>query len=62
MLVSCIVHPSFFALKFCRDHMVRPYGTISIIRFPRRGMMLLHTLRGMKAEVIIAFIAMCTHG
>jgi hypothetical protein len=25
MLVSCIVHPSSFALKFCRDHMVRPY-------------------------------------
>jgi hypothetical protein len=25
MLVSCIVHPSFFALKFCRDYMVRPY-------------------------------------
>jgi hypothetical protein len=25
MLVSCIVHPSSFAWKFCRDHMVRPY-------------------------------------
>jgi hypothetical protein len=25
MLLSSIVHPSFFALKFCRDHMVRPY-------------------------------------
>jgi hypothetical protein len=25
MLVSCIVHPSFFVLKFCRDHMVRSY-------------------------------------
>jgi hypothetical protein len=25
MLVSCIVHPSLFALKFCRDHMVRPF-------------------------------------
>jgi hypothetical protein len=25
MLVSCIVHPSFFAWKFRRNHMVRPY-------------------------------------
>jgi hypothetical protein len=27
-----------------------------------RGMMQLHILRGMKAEVIIAFVVMCTHG
>jgi hypothetical protein len=37
-------------------------GTISIIRCPRRGMMQLHILRGMKAEVITASVAMCIHG
>jgi hypothetical protein len=34
MLVSCIVHPSFFALKFCRDHMVRPYRYIKHYTLP----------------------------
>jgi hypothetical protein len=62
MLVSCIVHPSFFALKFVVIIWFDRTGTISIIRCPRRGMMQLHIPRGMKAEVIIAFVAMCTHG
>jgi hypothetical protein len=37
-------------------------GTMSIICCPRRGMMQLHILRGMKAEVITASVAMCIHG
>jgi hypothetical protein len=37
-------------------------GTMSIICCPRRGMIQLHILRGMKAEVITASVAMCIHG
>jgi hypothetical protein len=37
-------------------------STISIVYCPRRGMMQLHILRGMKAEVITASVAMCIHG
>jgi hypothetical protein len=54
-------HPSCI-LKLCRDLMVRPYRYIfSIVRCPRRGTMRLHILRGMKAEVILAFADICTH-
>jgi hypothetical protein len=35
---------------------------LSIICCPRRGMMQLHILRDMEAEVIIASVAMCIHG
>ena len=37
-------------------------GTLSIICCPRRGMVQLHILRDMEAEVIIASVAMCIHG
>jgi hypothetical protein len=37
MLVSCIVHPSFFVLKFCRDHMVRPYWYNKRHMLPEEG-------------------------
>jgi hypothetical protein len=37
-------------------------GTMTIICSPRRGMMQLHILRGMKAKVITASVAMCIHG
>jgi hypothetical protein len=37
MLVSCIVHPSFFAWKFRRDHMVRPYRYNKHHTFPEEG-------------------------
>jgi hypothetical protein len=36
-------------------------GTLSIVCCPRRGTMRLHILRGMKAEVILAFAVICTH-
>jgi hypothetical protein len=62
MLVSCTVHPSSFAWKFRRDLMIRPYRYNKHQSCPRRGMMQLHILRGMKAEVIIASVAMCIHG
>jgi hypothetical protein len=57
---SCIHHPlhgSFVAILWSDRT-----GTISIIRCPRRGMMQLHILKGMKAEVITASVAMCIHG
>jgi hypothetical protein len=60
--LSCIVHPSFFALKFRRDHMVRLYQYNKHRTLPEEGMMQLHIPRGMKTEVIIAFVVMCTHG
>ena len=59
-----VMHIASFILhsKLCRDLMVRPYRYIfSIVRCPRRGTMLLHILRGMKTEVILAFADICTH-
>jgi hypothetical protein len=61
MLLSCIMHPSSFVWKFCRDHMVRPYRYNEHHTLPEKGMMQLHILRGMKAEVITASVAMCIH-
>ena len=51
----------------CIEVSSRSYGPtvpvqMSIICFPRRGMMQLHILRDMEAEVIIASVAMCIHG
>jgi hypothetical protein len=37
MLVSCIAHPSFFAWKFRRDHMVRPYRYNKHHMLPEKG-------------------------
>jgi hypothetical protein len=37
MLVSCIVHPSFFAWKFRRDLMVRPYRYNKHHTLPEKG-------------------------
>jgi hypothetical protein len=37
MLVSCIVHPSYFAWKFRRDHMVRPYRYNKHHTLPEEG-------------------------
>ena len=62
MMLSCIMHSSSIALKFRRDLWSDRTGTLSIICCPRRGMMQLHILRDMEAEVIIASVAMCIHG
>jgi hypothetical protein len=60
--LSCIEHPSFFALKFRRDHIWSDRtSTISFVCCPSRGTMQLHIPRSMKAEVIIAFVVICTH-
>src|SRR6187455_207590 len=60
--MTCTSHHPSCILKLCRDLMVRPYRyTFSIVRCPRRGTMRLHILRGMKAEVILAFADICTH-
>ena len=60
--MTCTSHHPSCILKLCRDLMVRPYRYIfSIVRCPRRGTMRLHILRGMKAEVILAFADICTH-
>jgi hypothetical protein len=37
MLVSCIVHPLFFACKFHHDHMVRPYRYNKHHTLPEEG-------------------------
>jgi hypothetical protein len=62
MLLSCIMHSLFIAWKFVVILWSDRTGTLSIICCPRRGMMQLHILRDMKAEVIIASVAMCIHG
>jgi hypothetical protein len=62
MLLSCIMHSLFIAWKFVVILWSDCTGTLSIICCPRRGMMQLHILRDMKAEVIIASVAMCIHG
>ena len=60
--MTCTSHHPSCILKLCRDLMVRPYRYIfSIVRCPRSGTMRLHILRGMKAEVILAFADICTH-
>jgi hypothetical protein len=59
--LSCIVHPSFFAFKFRRDYMVRPYRYNKHRTLPEEGTMQLYILRGMKVEVIVAFVVICTH-
>jgi hypothetical protein len=57
--MKCTSHHPSCILKLCRDLMVRPYLYIfSIVRCPRRDTMRLHILRGMKAEVILAFALM----
>ena len=57
--MTCTSHHPSCILKLCRDLMVRPYRYIfSIVRCPRRGTMRLHILRGMKAEIILAFALM----
>jgi hypothetical protein len=62
MLLSCIVHPSSFAWKFCRDHMVRPYQYTLRHTLPEEGYDAASYPRGMKVEVITASVAMCIHG
>jgi hypothetical protein len=62
MLLSCIMHSLFIAWKFVVILWSDCTGTLSIICCPRRGMMQLHILRDMKAEVITASVAMCIHG
>ena len=58
-------HAIYIAWLICIWSFVVTYGStvpvqFSIIRYPRRGTMRLHTLRGMKAEdICIAFI--CIH-
>jgi hypothetical protein len=37
MLVSCIVHLSFFAWKFRRDYMVQPYRYNKHHTLPKEG-------------------------
>jgi hypothetical protein len=37
MLLSCILHTSSFAWKFCRDHMVRPYRYTPHHTLPEEG-------------------------
>jgi hypothetical protein len=60
--LSNIVDDHNLLMMLCRDLMVRPYRYIfSIVRCPRRGTMRLHILRGMKAEVILAYADICTH-
>jgi hypothetical protein len=60
--MTCTSHHPSYILKLCRDLMVRPYRYIfCIVRCPRRGTIRLHILRGMKAEVILAFADICTH-
>jgi hypothetical protein len=53
------MHIASFILHF--EVMSRSYGPTVPVRCPRRGTMRLHILRGMKAEVIIAFADICTH-
>ena len=62
MLLSCILHTSSFAWKFCHDHMVRPYRYTPNHTLPKEGYNAASYPRGMKAEVITASVAMCIHG
>src|SRR5688572_11702928 len=62
MMLSCIMHSSSIALKFVAIFWSDRTGTLSIICCPRRGMVQLHILRDMEAEVIIAYVALCIHG
>jgi hypothetical protein len=55
----CIIHIAFWCYVVILWS-VRT-GTFSIVRCPRKGMMWLYILRGMKAEVILAFAVICTH-
>jgi hypothetical protein len=56
MLLTCIMHSSSIAWKFRHDIMVRPYRYNEHHMMPEKGMMQLHILRGMKAEVITASV------
>jgi hypothetical protein len=62
MLLSCIMHSLFIVWKFVVILWSDRTGILSIIYCPRRGMMQLHILRYIKAEVIITSLAMCIHG
>jgi hypothetical protein len=62
MLLSCILHTSYFAWKFCHDHMVRPYRYTQYHMLPEEGYDAASYPRGMKAEVITASVAMCIKG
>jgi hypothetical protein len=59
MLLSCILHTSSFAWKFCRDHMVWPYRYTQHHTLPEDGYDAASYPRGMKAEVITASVAIC---